>query len=157
MKELLDLILSFNIKKLFSEKTENSFIQFFRYAFVGGAAFLADYTVFVLVCQAGDTGLINILAVIAGFIAGTVINYFLARKFVFQKKSNIESAFGEFVSYSLVGVAGCVLNILILFFGTDILNINRYAAKLIAAFLVLFFDYAVRRFLLYTPFKKDRG
>lgn len=31
------------IKKLFAQNTENTYIQFFRYFFVGGFAFLVDF------------------------------------------------------------------------------------------------------------------
>ena len=42
MKELLQLIAKFDIKNLFKTPTDNTFIQFFRYLFVGGIAFLVD-------------------------------------------------------------------------------------------------------------------
>ena len=42
MKELFDYIFKLDFKSLFITKSNNTFIQFFRYIFVGGVAFLAD-------------------------------------------------------------------------------------------------------------------
>ena len=42
MKELLRYICTLDMKKLFKEKTNNTFIQFFRYLFVGGFAAIVN-------------------------------------------------------------------------------------------------------------------
>jgi hypothetical protein len=42
MGEFFLLLKSFNLKGLFIAPTENSFLQFFRYAFVAGIATIAD-------------------------------------------------------------------------------------------------------------------
>lgn len=158
MQELLKLIFSFQFKKLFFEKTDNELIKFFRYAFVGGIAFVVDYGAFVAVCQTGDTKLINALASVVGFIAGLTANFILSRKFVFQEKSNTTSAYGEFIGYAVIGVIGLGLNIGLLFLGTELLSVNRYIAKIIAALIVLVYNYVARKVILYTPSKKkDRG
>lgn len=39
MKELFDYIFKLDFKSLFITKSNNTFIQFFRYIFVGGVAF----------------------------------------------------------------------------------------------------------------------
>lgn len=158
MKELLSLIFSFKFKELFFEKTDNGLIKFFRYAFVGGIAFVIDYAAFALVCQLGDTKLINVLATVAGFVAGIITNFILSKKFVFQEKSNTETAYGEFLGYTVIGIIGCILNILLLLLGTEMLSVNRYIAKVIAALIVLVYNYVARKVILYTPSKKkDRG
>ena len=48
MKEFFSILFSFNFKKIFYEPTRNALLQFFRYAFVGGWATVADWGVFAL-------------------------------------------------------------------------------------------------------------
>ena len=45
LKEVLDICKTGKFKKLFVGDTENTLIQFFRYCFVGGLAFLVDFAV----------------------------------------------------------------------------------------------------------------
>lgn len=158
MKELFTLIFSFRFKELFFEKTENELIKFFRYAFVGGIAFVVDYLFFTLVCQAGESQLVTVLATIAGFAAGIITNFYLSKKFVFQEKSNAKSSYGEFIGYTVIGIVGCILNILLMLLATGALSVNRYIAKIIVALIVLVYNYAARKIILYTPSKnKKRG
>ncbi len=154
MKELLDLIFKFKFRELFFDKTDNGLIKFFRYAFVGGIAFVVDFLAFTLVCQAGTSKLVTVLATVAGFIAGLITNFVLSKKFVFQEKSNTESPFGEFIAYAVIGVIGCGLNVLLMLLATEALSLNRYASKIIVAVIVLVYNYAARKIFLYTPSKK---
>ena len=43
MKELLDRLKTFDMNIIFYEKTNNLFVQLFRYVFVGGVAFVVDW------------------------------------------------------------------------------------------------------------------
>lgn len=158
MKELLGLLFSFKFRELFFEKTENGLIKFFRYAFVGGIAFVVDYLTFTAVCQFGESQLVTALATVAGFITGIITNFILSKKFVFQEESTAKSAYGEFVGYAVIGIIGCVLNILLMMFATGVLSVNRYIAKIIVAVIVLFYNYISRKIILYTPSEKgNRG
>ena len=72
------------IKQLFSGDTDNTFIQFFRYVFVGGFAFVVDYgimTALVELCRFDP-----VVAATISFVAGLLVNYVLKRRnnMVFQ-------------------------------------------------------------------------
>jgi len=73
------------IKKLFTQKTEDTFIQFFRYFFVGGISALVDLGSFYVFVK-----LLNIdyrVAVFLSFTCGTLTNFFLSNAFVFDRKT----------------------------------------------------------------------
>ena len=157
MKELLSLIFAFKFKELFFAPTDNGLIKFFRYAFVGGIAFVVDFVTYTLVCQAGTTWQITALATTAGFVTGIITNFILSKKFVFQEKSNAKSGYGEFIGYVLIGIVGFGLNMLLMYLATEMLSMNRYAAKIVVAIIVLVYNYLARKIILYTPKGKTEG
>lgn len=60
-------------KTAFSGDTDNTFIQFFRYVFVGGFAFVVDYgimTALVELCRFDP-----VIAATISFVAGLLVNY----------------------------------------------------------------------------------
>ena len=83
MKELLQLIAKFDIKNLFKTPTDNTFIQFFRYLFVGGIAFLVDAGSLFLLELAG---LHYLVAAGIAFLIGLVYNFIMSKLLVFQEK-----------------------------------------------------------------------
>ena len=64
------------------EKTDNTFIQLFRYFFVAAGAFVMDYGFYFLLSYI--FGVQYLIAAIAGFIAGTSTNYLISKYMVFQ-------------------------------------------------------------------------
>ena len=75
MKELFDYIFKLEFKILFITKSNNTFIQFFRYIFVGGVSFLADGGSLFLITTIGVNYLIS---VIFAFVIGLAVNYGLS-------------------------------------------------------------------------------
>ena len=53
LKNFFELLKKGDLKGLLTEPTEDSFLQFFRYIFVGGASFVTDYVLFHLITEAG--------------------------------------------------------------------------------------------------------
>lgn len=151
MKELLNLIFKLDFKGLFFTPTENGLIKFFRYAFVGGIAFVVDYLGFALTNMAtGSVFDINIRVAVAttvGFILGLIVNFLLSKKFVFTENANVGSK-GEFIAYTLIGVVGYFINMALM--QVAIKYINEYIAKIIVALIVLVYNYLARKKLLYT-------
>lgn len=149
MKELFKLIFKLDLKGLFIEPTENGLISFFRYAFVGGIAFVVDYLFFVIFSLIlGDIRASIAIATIAGFMAGLVTNFCLSKKLVFTEDARVGTAM-EFVSYGIIGVIGCVINIILMYAFTDGFNINKYIAKIVVALIVLVYNYLARKIILY--------
>lgn len=148
MKELINLILKFDFNGLFFKPTENGLIKFFRYAFVGGIAFVVDYLFFVIVSLVmPDTKLSVILATTAGFIMGLITNFILSKKFVFTENAVIKNSAVEFGAYTVIGIIGYFLNIVLMILFIKI--INKYTAKIIVSAIVLIYNYLARKILLY--------
>ena len=152
MKELFQLITRLDFKGLFYQKTDNIFIQFFRYCFVGGLATVVEGGAlwliqhFILREQVGFT--VTISQGIA-FVLGLVANFILSKLFVFQEKSEKTNAAGEFVAYAVIGVIGLLIKELLLWIFNLQLGIHYMLVWVISTIIVLIWNYAARRIALY--------
>ena len=146
MKELIDRLKTFNISIIFYETTNNIVVQLFRYVFVGGIAFVADWGMLVLLHEAVK---INVyLATAIAFVFGLIVNFFLSKKFVFKEKSEKTNGLGEFVTYGIIGVIGLGLTEVIMWLLLK-LSIIYMMAKVIAAVIVLLWNFIARKIILY--------
>lgn len=149
MKELLELCFKFKFRELFYSPTENEFIKFFRYCFIGGIAFVVDYGVFAAVSfPLPDTSLSIAFATVMGFIFGLITNFALSKLVVFTQKANTNSTAAEFLAYAVIGVVGCGLTVILMLIAVKF--INKYIAKAVVQIIVLFYNYITRKILLYS-------
>ena len=145
MKEFLNAVVEFDLKLLFKEKTTNSFIQFFRYIFVGGFAFLADaFTLWLC-----EKWMNYMIAAAVAFIVGLAVNYALSTWFVFSESEQVKNKVKEFAAYALIGVIGLGLTELIMYLLTDVCGFYFMFSKVIAAVLVLIWNFAARKIIIY--------
>ncbi len=148
MKELLTLLFTFRWKELFFTPTDNGLIKFFRYAFVGGIAFVVDYCGFAVTSLIlGDGTFSVVAATTVGFIAGLITNFILSKKFVFTENANVGAA-GEFMVYTVIGIGGYIFNILLMLLFVKFMN--KYIAKIVVALIVLVYNYLARKIILYS-------
>lgn len=152
MKELTDALLHVNLDVLFREKTTNPFIQFFRYIFVGGLAFLADAATLWL-CE---KVMHYMIAAVIAFITGLAVNYLLSIFFVFSESSAVKNKVGEFTVYAVIGVIGLALTEIIMYVLTDLCHLHFLLSKIVAAAVVLVWNFAARKKILYTKNPKDK-
>ena len=132
---------------VFVAPTNNWMLQLFRYGFVGGVAFAVDYgTLFVLTHYAGVPYLWS--AAIA-FILGLVTNYLISISWVFQHSGKMR-VWQEFVCFAIIGVIGLGLNELIMYVGTDIVQLHYMISKLISTAIVFFWNFFARKFMLFN-------
>ena len=107
MKELISLIANLKFKRLFITKTDNMFIQFFRYCFVGGIATVVEGAALWLiqhfVFQEAEGFYVYFAQGIA-FVLGLIANFVLSKMFVFRESSDKTNTMGEFVAYGVIGV-----------------------------------------------------
>lgn len=156
MKELFLLIKKLDFKGLFYQKTDNVFIQFFRYCFVGGLATLVEGGAlwliqhFVFKEQVGFT--VYISQGIA-FVLGLIANFILSKLFVFQEKSEKTNAVGEFVTYTVIGVIGLLIKELLLWCFNIQLGVHYMLVWVVSTVIVLIWNYAARRVVLYRKKK----
>ncbi len=152
MKELFHLLLRFEFRALFLAPTQNIWIQLLRYGFVGGIAFLADFAALALLYHAAHTN--QYLAAAIAFTVGLLVNYLLSKWAVFQQPAKQGRIF-EFLSYAVIGILGLGLTEGIIWILHERFAIAVLIAKAIAAIIVLLWNFAARRFLLYRTNRKE--
>ncbi|WP_296890612.1 GtrA family protein [uncultured Methanobrevibacter sp.] len=133
------------IRKLFVDKTDNIFLQFFRFIFVGGTAFIIDFSIYILLCYLGINYLIS--AAVAFFIS-VIANYILSTSWVFNQ-SQIENRAVEFNIFLAISIVGWLFTEILLYLFVDILSLGLVLSKIIASFLVLFWNFGARRLMFY--------
>lgn len=146
MKELLDRLKTFDMNIIFYEKTNNLFVQLFRYVFVGGVAFVVDWGSMIFLVYLGMN---KYIAVAIAFVLGLVTNFILSKIFVFKEKSEKTNAAGEFIAYAVIGVIGLVLTELLVALMVEMIGIALAIAKIIAAAIVLLWNFIARKLFLY--------
>lgn len=144
MKEFFKLLGKLDFKNLFITPTDNGFIQFFRYVFVGGVAFLVDAGILFLL---EFLGLNYLIAAIFAFIGGLVANYTMSKFLVFQK-SSINGRL-EFIFYGIIGLIGLGLTELFMYLFTDVWGLYFMLSKIAVAVIVLIWNFFARKLILY--------
>ncbi len=135
------------IDKLFRDKTNSTIIQLFRYAFVGGIAFFADYGVMVFLTE--FFGIYHIISASIGFIVGLTVNYLLSIIWVFDVSTK-KNKWAEFSIFTLIGIIGLILNAGIIYLFSDIIGLDYKISKLISTALVFLWNFFARKIILFT-------
>jgi putative flippase GtrA len=143
------------LKKLFVEETDNTLIQFFRYALVGGFATVVDWGLSALLFYYMFNAKSQFALLCNGlsFIAGLIVNYCLSTFWIF-KNSKIKNKFLEFMSFAAIGLVGLLITLGItqifkmsLSQTTDLFQIISKVVSTAVSFLWNFF---ARKFLLFN-------
>ena len=135
-----------NVDFLLKKSTDKIGIQFFRYIFVGGAAFLVDFVSLYLLTD--FLGVYYLTSAAIAFILGLIVNYFLSTYWVFNKRK-LDNLTFEFGIFAIIGIVGLGLNELFIWFFTAELNFYYLISKILAAALILFWNFFARKFVLF--------
>ena len=145
LTEVKQILKQHQFIKLFSGDTENTFIQFFRYCFVGGFATVVDWALssllfYLVFSGSGYAALCNGLS----FVAGLLVNYFL----------KMQNRFLEFLSFAAIGVVGLLLTIGITkgfaWALADVTSLYQILSKVVSTAVAFFWNFFARKYLLYT-------
>ncbi|MBQ3111227.1 MAG: GtrA family protein [Clostridia bacterium] len=147
MKEFFSILFSFDFKKIFCTPTNNGLLQFFRYAFVGGWATIADWGVFALFNEI--VRLHYLISAPIAFLMGLTVNYLLSKKFVFSKENSDHSASTEFIVYGIIGIIGLLMTMVIMWVLTEFAGFLPMISKIIATAIVLVWNFLARKVVLY--------
>jgi len=133
-------------QKLLKDQTDKTKIQMFRYLFVGGAAFIVDFlSLFVLT---DFFGIYYLISAAIAFILGLIVNYMLSISWVFNKRK-LNKRHIEFGVFALIGIVGLGLNEVFIWFFTQDLQIYYLMSKILAAVIILFWNFFARKFILF--------
>ena len=156
MKEFFSLLAKRDFKSLFYSKTDNIFIQFFRYCFVGGIATVVEGGALWLIQHfvfREQDGLYVYISQGIAFVLGLLANFVLSKLFVFQEKSAKTNAFGEFLTYTVIGVVGLGIKELLLWVFNVQIGFHYMLVWVVSTIIVLIWNYAARRVILYRKTK----
>ncbi|MBE6882827.1 MAG: GtrA family protein [Oscillospiraceae bacterium] len=146
LKKFFELLKNGDIKGLFIEPTEDSFLQFFRYIFVGGASFAADYVLLHIITE---LGVYYLISGAISFIAGLFVNYALSKLLVFSKKTTGAEKAKEFSVFAVIAVFGLIITEALMWLFTEKLLWHYMISKAAAAVIVLFWNFFMKKILLY--------
>lgn len=134
------------IDTLFKKPTDNIYIQMFRYIFVGGTAFVVDF--FFLYFFSDICGIYYLISGVLSFIISVLVNYIMSTKWVFNQ-DNIDNRVLEFNLFLAISTAGLIFTEILLWLFTDILGLYYLLSKVIAAIIVMFWNFIARRIMFY--------
>jgi len=137
----------------FFEKSRFFKLEFIRYAFVGGIATVADFTVLFLFREfLLKDGMISLyISTALGFTAGLLVNYILSLMFVFvsAKGTNKGRKPIDIILFAVIGLIGLFLSELGMFVGVKLLGLYYLIVKSIVTLVVLIWNYLARKFLIF--------
>ena len=129
-----------------SEERNKMSLQMFKYALVGGVAFLLDFSMLFFLTE--YLHVYYVLSATAAFVAGLLCNYILSVYWVFQDRA-LSSKLAEFLVFSLIGVIGLLLNDGLIWSLTEMGGMHYLASKVLAAAVIFFWNFFARRQLLF--------
>lgn len=125
-------------------KKSNDLKDFLLYLIVGGIATISEWIIFYLL----DKLLLHYaVATTIAYILSTFINWLAGRILVFKESK--QSLFKEILSIYLASIVGLLLNLVIMWITVDLLSINEMLSKIIATALVFFYNFIIRKVLIY--------
>lgn len=134
------------LTKVFISPTQSTFLQLFRYGFVGGIAFIVDYGTLYICTE--FVGIHHLVSAAMAFIFGLIVNYLLSTTWVFASRTQ-KSKWVEFVIFTIIGIIGLGLNEIIIYIGTDVFGIHYMLSKLISTATVFFWNFFARKIVLF--------
>ncbi len=140
-------MLHFRLRALLLEPTNDTWIQLFRWLFVGAAAFAADAGTLLLAERL--LRLHYLLAALLGFLLGVAVNYLLSGYFVFRAADSGKSKGAEMLVFLLLAAVGLGLTELILWLLTDFAGLHVFLSKIIATLVVFLWNFFGRKLILY--------
>ena len=155
MDEIKQILRDRQFKKLFVGDTDNTLIQFFRYLFVGGFAFIVDFVLSYALFRFAfhEQKEYAIITNSVSFLASLVTNYLLSTFWIF-KTSKVENKLVEFISFAAIGVVGLLITMgiteLFKVWLGDTTSLFQIIAKLVSTAVSFLWNFFARKILLYT-------
>jgi len=135
------------ISTIFKGHTDNTIFQLIRYTFVGGIAFIVDFSTLFFLTHYGSFH--YLLSAAIGFTFGLFINYFLSILWIF-KNSTFKSRQLEFLLFTTIGIIGLGINQLSIWSLTYLLETHYLFSKLITTIVVYLWNFSARKYLLFN-------
>lgn len=126
------------------QKINENIRQFILYLIVGGGATLVEWVLFHFLN--GRFKIHYMIATSIAFAVSTFANWAFGRLIMFQAGQNV---FKELVKIYLTAVAGLLMNLAIMWLAIEQFHIDEMLSKIIATGIVFFWNFLIRKFLIY--------
>ena len=116
--------------------------QIIKFGIVGLVAFLIDFGVMVVL-----TELFNVQPVVSAtlsFIVSVFFNYVASMRFVFSHREGMSKQ-REFVVFVVLSVIGLIINDVLMWAGTEIVQLDYRFVKLFATAVVMVWNFSSRK------------
>ena len=125
------------------KKINNNLLnQIIKFGFVGGLAFIIDYSVLFILKEC--FGVDVLIAAAIAFSISVIFNYIASVKWVFDvDKSKSEKK--NFILFIIFSVIGLLLTEIIMHLGVNILGFNYLIIKIVATAIVMVFNFITRK------------
>ncbi|MBR3281723.1 MAG: GtrA family protein [Ruminococcus sp.] len=157
LQEVKDILREKKFGKLFSGDTENTYIQFFRYLFVGGLATVVDWGVSFILFKFVFGERYAVAANSISFVAGLVVNYVISTFWIFSN-SKVKSKLMEFLGFAAIGLVGLFMTMgitkLFEIWLADKTSLFQILAKIVSTAAAFFWNFFARKILLFSK-KED--
>ena len=120
------------------------------YAIVGFSGTLVEWFLYYLLSKVFNV--YYLIATVLSVGVATFANWLLGRLIAFRKapKQNVKA---EITKIYIISIGGIILNTILMLVFHDIVGIEGMLSKMMASFLVFFYNYSVRAFVLYKSKK----
>ena len=122
-----------------------------RYLLVGFIATVVEYAVY---SGLSFLGWHYEISTVIGYIIATFFNWLAGRILIFGTSD--KPVWQEILSVYAASIIGLVLNMGIMWLAVDIIGINKFIAKIIATAIVFFYNYIVRKKIIYKNNQKAK-
>lgn len=128
-----------HVKKL---KDNKRFREIIRFGITGGICFLVDYG--ILLSLKSGLGINYLISSAISFSVSVIVNYYICKLWTFEgaNNNNDKKVVIAFVGSSVIGL---VLNQIFMWGFVSIASIDYRIAKIITTFLVMIWNYTMKR------------
>lgn len=128
-------------------KSDKTFIQLFRYGFVGGIAYCVDFGFLFFLTEV--IKIHYLISAAIAFILGLITNYALSILWVFPKRTLADKRM-EFLIFSIIGLIGLGLNEVIIWSFTELIHFHYLISKIFSTIVVFFWNFLARKKVLFS-------
>ncbi|MBO4475751.1 MAG: GtrA family protein [Bacteroidales bacterium] len=134
-------------RQLFRDRTNNMWVQLFRYGISGFSATAVDFLILTVLTEAFGEDLLLVWTAIA-FISGLAVTYLLSTHWVFDSH-RFKSKAAEALVFVLIGIVGLGLTELLMWLFAEKMGLFYLLSKLIASVLVFIWNFTAKKFIVF--------
>ena len=124
---------------------QNKEIQdFFKYLVVGGIATISEWIIFFFLDK---MSVYYAIATVIAYMLSTFVNWLMGRILVFKEAK--QPLWKEIASIYIVSIGGLLLNLLIMSFTIELLNLSNMFSKVLATGIVFSYNFLIRKIFIY--------